>query len=398
MLRTIFSRRRPLVLVVAAAATLSLALAAGFHARGAYRYLNVFQEVWGLTRANYVDRVDEDALLVGAYRGMLSSLDASSAWLDTDERKLLRQAPGPARAGMQVLLSGGIPVVVRVDPGGPAAGAGLERGDQIWRIDGRPTRQLAWPILDRMLRGEPGRVVELVILDASNYKRSELSLTLAEPRDDGFLIEVQPGTPSIALLRLTDADRVATGVLATALAGLRDTAPGAALLVDLRGQVGLEADMVTSLAPVLLPRGDVLSLADRQGKNERIRVDVGPSPWDGALYVLVDGGTAGAAEALAAVARERGSAVLCGRKTYGLAGVPEVISLTHGGTILLSTREMRTPSGMRWAPDGLEPDKVLAPRPALEDEEDAPRDRLLAAALEWIRSGASLADADRPAA
>ena len=111
--------KRIAVLVAAGGISLSLAFAASLNS--SYRYLNVFQEVWGLTRSNYVESVDENALLDGAFRGMTGALDGGSAYLAPGEEKILSSGPGPGRPGMETLPSGGAAVIVRVDPAGPAA-------------------------------------------------------------------------------------------------------------------------------------------------------------------------------------------------------------------------------------------------------------------------------------
>ncbi len=382
-------------LAIAGVATVSLALAAGYHARGAYKYLTVFQEVWGLTQANYVESVDPATLLEGAYRGMLSSLDAASAYLDEQEVRALSAPVGPADAGMSLLLSGGIPVVVGVTEDGPAHAAGLRRGDQIWRLGGRPMRQTALPVIERLMSGEAGQVLELVVLDASTYKLREVEVTLAAPAKPGFRLEVEEGP--ILRLRIDDPRRVDVVALGEAVRRSVVAHPGAPLLVDLRGTVGVETGEVTRLAGTLLPGGPLLKLVPKGGPGEVVSARPGEAAsFNGRLYVLVDGGTAGTGEAIAAIAREASGAVLCGRKTYGLAGVPELIELTHGGSILLTTREMRTVAGASWSEDGLEPDKILTPQPAISSEDGEETDRMLLAALEWIRSGGALEE--RPAA
>jgi carboxyl-terminal processing protease len=382
------------VWLAALAATVSLALAAGFHSRGAYRFINVFQEVWGLTQANYVEKVDEAELLEGAYRGMLTSLDAASSYLSDRELELIESEPGPAGAGMDVLLSGGVPVVVRVDPQGPAAEAGLHRGDQIWRIDGEPTRQTAWPVLDRMLRGPADREMELVILDSRTFKLRELALSLAEPVDPGFRLEAPQG--QVLWLTLDEPELVAPSALASALAAESTKHPGAPLVVDLRGQVGVDPRVAARLGAALFAGRPSLRLVSRSGSEEVVAGDAPQPGFPGRIYGLIDGGTAGSAEALAATIKDLGG-LLCGRRTYGLAGVPEVIALTHGGTILLTTREMRGPAGTGWAGDGLEPDKILGIEPRADASADPGADRLRDAALEWILEGAPL-DEERPAA
>ncbi|MDQ7006935.1 MAG: S41 family peptidase [Acidobacteriota bacterium] len=362
----------------------SLALAAGFHQRGAYRYLSVFQEVWSLTVANYVEPVDQARLLDGAYRGMLASLDSASGYLSPGDEQRIAAPPGKARAGLQVLQSGGIPVVVRVDPGSPAEAAGLSRGDQIWRIDGRPTRTLPWSLLTRLLSGDEGQTLELEILDGSTFKLQEVSLALSASTAPPA-VELERLDGGVIHLRLHDLDRVDPVRDGGLLARTLEAHPGAPLLVDLRGVVAVDPALVQRFGGWLLPAGASLKLVGRSGADQRIVAGAAPVvDLPEALFVLTDSSTAGVGEALAALLVETRRARSCGRKTYGLAGVPELIRLQAGGSVLLTTQEMRTPGGTAWSGEGIEPERVL-PLPVGEDEAGA--DPLLDAARRWILSG-----------
>jgi C-terminal processing protease CtpA/Prc len=137
-----------------------------------------------------------------------------------------------------------------------------------------------------------------------------------------------------------------------------------------------------------------VKLASRGGAEEVVRApDLPRAELPAKLFVLVDGTTAGTGEAVAALLQERANGVLIGRPTYGLAGLPELIPLSGGGHVLLSTRQMRSPSGTSWAEKGLEPAKILSPGQQVAKAADP----LLETALRWILEGAPMAAA-RPAA
>lgn len=386
-------RARVLVSVALGVASLSLVLAASLQSRAAYRYLDVFQQVWTLTRANYVEPVDESTLLDGAFRGMLTSLDGASAFLAPGEEKLLASPPGAGRPGFETLPSGGGPIVVRVDPDGPAARAGLEVGDQIWKAGGKPLRQMAWPQVKRKLSGAPGGKLDLTILEGRSAKLKDVTVDLELLRGPGYTL--QRKGPALHL-RIQDPDAVDARALARDLGQRLAAERGASLLVDLRGTVGLDVDGFARVAGALVPAGPALRIVPRTGEEQSVAaIDARPPalPRNGTTYVLVDGTTAGTGEALAQSLREKVGATLCGRSTYGLGSLPEVIPLSKGGSLLLTTREMRSPGGATWSDKGLEPDKILAPQysRAAEDKSDL----LLDEALRWIDAGAKL---DRPAA
>ncbi|NJN64913.1 MAG: PDZ domain-containing protein, partial [Acidobacteria bacterium] len=211
--------------------TISLVLAAGLPGRQAYRFLSVFHEVWNLTRANYVEPVSEESLLDGAYRGMLASLDAASAYLPPGEETGILEPSGPGRTGLEVLPSGGVPIVVRVDPDTPADRAGIQPGDQIWRIGGSSARQLSWPQLRRRMTGQAGAALDLSVLDGRTFRVRTVSLALEVPKDPGFTIDRVPG--GVAHLRLRSLERVDPNVLASRLkTGLAEGGAASSLLVD----------------------------------------------------------------------------------------------------------------------------------------------------------------------
>ncbi len=386
------TRRRLLFGAAALAAVVTLALAAGLPGRGSYRYLNVFQEVWGLTRANYVEPVNEAELLEGAYRGMLASVDAVSSYLEPGEEKLLAEAEPAGVLGIELLPAGGIPVVIRVEPGSTAEKQGIGIGDQIWKVGGKSTRLVAWPVLRRMVRGTPGETVALEVLDAKKFDMNTRTLTFEPSAGKGFQLARLEG-PVIAL-HLADPSRVAADALRTELAAARAADPAAPLLVDLRGAAGLAPRDLVRLAGILLPGGNLLRITSRGGADEVISApDLPRVEPPGRLFVLVDGTTAGTGEALAALLKEQSNGVLIGRPTYGLAGLPELIPVSNGGHVLLSTRQMQTPSGTTWSEKGLEPNKILTPGQQVAKAADP----LLETALRWIREGAPTA-AVRPAA
>jgi carboxyl-terminal processing protease len=360
----------------------TLALAAGMQRGEAYRYLKVFQEVWSLTEASYVEPVDEGELLEGAYRGMLASVDAATGYLSDDDAALMEQPPGPAGVGMELLPSGGMFVVVRIDPGGPAAEAGLERGDQIWQVDGRSVRGVPWPVVHRWVRGPEGRSLELTVLDGRHFELRDVTVELALPASPGHRVEARG---DVLHVRIGDLGRLDPDRLRADLS--QASGSGKPVLLDLRGSMSVSPAHVTRLAGLLVPGGTLLELEDADGKRRSVKAPSGAPVLEGSrTFVLVDSSTAGMAEALAGLIRERGGARLCGRPTYGLAGLPTKIELSSGVHVLLTTELAHLPGGSSWAEDGLEPDHELEAVRAGRDDDGDP---MLEAALEWIRSGAA---------
>lgn len=377
--------RHPFVLVPLILISVSLLFAATVQNRAAYRFINVFQEVWARTVSSYVEPVNESDLLEGAFRGMVSSLDAASAYLAPGEEKILANPPGPGRPGLEVLVSSGGPVIVRIDPGGPAEQAKLQVFDQIWKVGGKSARQLSWPVAKRILSGPVGGKLDLVVLDGRTFKFREVSVSLESPRGPGFKIRRQD---QVLYLQILDVEFLDTVALNRELAEKLAEAPRLPLLIDLRGVVGLDPPLLSKLAGVFTPPGPAFELVQRDGTKEVLLSPAGKRLNPAALFVLADGTTAGVGEALAASLKESAGARIIGRTTYGLGGVPELIRLSKGGHLLLTTREMRTPGGLHWSDKGLEPDKILTP--PVQRQQSEKNDVLLEEAIRWIKAGAVL--------
>jgi len=159
-------------------ALLGFLLGAGLPKDSIYRYLNVFAEVYSLVRGNYVDPPDEDNLLDGAYRGMVGGLDLFSGYLSKEEFQKIKGDPvgGPAETGIEVLRVPGGALIVSIAPGSAAEKFGIRPTDQIWSIEGVPTRQMAFVQLRRAQRGAEDSVVRMLIYHPKTQKREDLRI------------------------------------------------------------------------------------------------------------------------------------------------------------------------------------------------------------------------------
>ncbi len=390
------SRSRAVALVVLLASSITIAaFAAGPRDGKTYSYLQVFREVLGLTKQNYVEPTDDAMLLEGAFRGMVASLDVASAYLAPGEEKELQTLPGPGRTGMEVLPAGGVAVVVRVDPGSPADKAGLKLGDQIWRIGEKPARQLAWPQLRHRLSGAVGAPLKLTILNGDTFKLEDKTIMLAARTGKGFALESK--TDGVVYLRVMDLEQLDASALRRELATMVGQHSQEPWLIDLRGVVGLDPQILVPLAGVLYDGGALLTLNPRQGETQKIEAPAAQRAGLPKLSVLIDGSTAGTGEALAILLKEKTGATLYGRQSFGLGSTPELIPLSSGGSLLLTTREMKTASGYSWAGKGIDPDKIVTPGGARIDDDAVGGDPLLDETIRLLRSPIAASQA-KPAA
>lgn len=323
-----------------------------------YGQVVLFSEILSLVSDNYVDPVETGSLLDGAYEGMLSGLDARGAFLTAEEVAEWRGGArgGTADPGVSVLKGYGALQIVAVAPDSPASDAGLMAGDQIRRVDDRETARLSLDQSLRLVRGEPGTTVKFdVIRLRDGFKREVVELERVAASGPAYDVEVRDG---IALLTVRSLPRVDPGELASELDDIR-TRGVERLLVDLRNLAGGSpvdvAGFVGAFAPSLQYR-----LRDRAGEVVEAVDAVGSgTAWQGELAVLVNGATAGAAEAVALGLRTGRLARVFGEATYGLGTEVELFELPDGSGLLLSSRIWELGSGEAWNEDGIEPDEVV---------------------------------------
>lgn len=352
------------VLLIASGVVVVVLLGGGFALRvgaaeSSFRQPARFAEILSLVMENYVDEVPMDGLLEGAYEGMLGGLDPNGAFLTPDEvAEWQRGAPAAkAEPGIGVLRVGRSLQVISVVPGSPAAEAGIEVGDQIRGIGGRLVRDVSLQQARRLLVGAPGSSVTLeTYRPHDNFRRQEVEIVRALPQGRAYELKVVRGT---AVLTLRDWGRVSLEELNEELDDVRSRGVER-LLLDLRDIADGDPRQIAGAAGLFADTGTLLRLRDRSGRQiEAVEGVQGALKWSGSLSVLVNGATAGAAEALAAIAREMGGAKVYGESTYGLGAEPRLYQLEGGYGLLVSARLWETASGSRWNVDGVSPDEVV---------------------------------------
>jgi carboxyl-terminal processing protease len=354
-----------------------------------YKYLSIFSEVFSLVRSSYVDAADPDALLGGALEGVTDALDPFSnlvpaAALADYERT---QRLAVARSGLLLARDRGIAFVAAVEPGSPAATAGFERGDVLAQVDGEETRGLPLWRVEEKLAADPGRPVSFRLLRQG--ETHDLAFTPAEFSPPPPGLREERGVAILELARLGD-DSAA--LLRPLLAQLTERGVGK-LLVDLReaGTGDIEAAYAVG---ALFARGPLGVLDARGTVRRQFHSDVEPL-WRGELAVLVDAGTLGAAEVLAAILRDGAGARLVGTETFGWAGERTFLELSGGARLHLTTAFFAGPNGQPLS-KGLEPDVAVDEFSRTFGERERPlRELILERGLELLQTGTA---AERAAA
>jgi carboxyl-terminal processing protease len=318
-------------------------------------------EVLERVQREYVDEVKNPALINDALRGLVGGLDPYSSYLDAEEYADLRVSTAGTYAGIGIEVSTADHAlrVVRPFRDSPAAVAGIQSGDMISAIDGMPVGSDLDAAMARM-RGPRGSTVRLAVTRAGSALPLEFTVERAQ-------VDVH----SVAMLRLDGGyiyARIATFSDTTALdfaAGLtrmrRDLgARPRGLIVDLRNNPGGVLESAVEVADQLLEEGVIVS-AD--GRTPAARFSMSATPGEllpgVPVVVLVDGGTASAAEILAGALQDHHRAMLLGRRTFGKGSVQTVMPLASGRAIKLTTSRYFTPSGRSINGRGIDPDETL---------------------------------------
>jgi len=350
-------------------------------------------EVMDHVQREYVDPVDQRVLVDAAIRGVMAELDPHSAFLGSREYRDIRLSTSGRYTGVGVEIGVDADHVVVVTPleGGPAEAAGLQPGDVIFSIDGFGVGSQDLEDTIRRMRGAQGSEVVLGIRRPGAEDPFSVVLTRREIEFrsvHGRILD--NGAGYVRLSQFTDGT---AADLVEVIATLRQQAGGSlpGLVLDLRNNPGGVLDAAMEVADAFLEQGLIISA---EGRADEARFLAEATPGDvlsGApLCLLVNSGSASAAEIVAAALQDHGRAVVVGETTFGKGSVQSIVPLSDGRAIKLTTSRYFTPLGRSIHGSGITPDVLIA-APG-----DASGDPQLDGALEALRPQAVPADSRRP--
>jgi carboxyl-terminal processing protease len=321
----------------------------------AYVPLSIFSKALQLVRQDYVDegKVSYSALITAALKGMLSSLDPHSQFLEPRDYKAIQDDTQSRFSGVGLVLTQkeGRLVVVSVMEGSPGLKAGILPGDQIFKVGGQLTEKMSANEGANLLRGESGDVVRLVIYRPSTKETREIevqreSIKVTTVRDARLVSGESAGETKIGYVRITQFNTTTAAELSAALDDLEKRGMQA-LVLDLRGNPGGLLEAAIEVAAQFLPAGSqVVSTEGRVASQSRVYRtpdNVQPRPAY-PMAVLANGGSASAAEILAGALKDLRRAIVVGETTFGKGSVQSVIPLQDGAAIRLTTAKYYTPS------------------------------------------------------
>jgi len=319
-------------------------------------------EVLERVKRDYVNPVDDHQLLQAAIRGMVSSLDPYSAYLDGEEYDDVKISASGEYSGVGIEISIEDEQVVVIAPfdGSPAAKAGIHSGDVIVTIDGVPVNSSALNDTIGRMRGAEGTLVKIGIMRDGNPE--PLLFTLKRSKVELHSVRAELLEPGLGYARISEFSDTTGEDLNAAIKDLRKR-NGAALkglVLDLRDNPGGVLDAAVAVSDLFLESGVIVTA---KGRTPDSKFEMDATPGDvlnGApIIVLVNGGSASAAEIVAGALKDQHRAKLMGRTTFGKGSVQTIIPLAGDRAVKLTTSLYYTPSGVSINHRGIAPDIEL---------------------------------------
>ena len=345
--------------------------ALGANNAGTYGQLSLFSEAFERVRANYVRPVQDNELINAAIEGMVSHLDPHSSYMDAKSFADMQiQTKGEfGGVGIEVTMEDGLVKVISPIDDTPAAKAGLKPGDYIAAIDGGAIQGLVLNDAIDKMRGPAGTKVTLTILRNGDKKPFDVTLTRAVIHVDSVKWHREG---DIGYIRLTAFNEQTADGLERAVRDLKKQI-GPSLkgyVLDLRNNPGGLLDQAIEVSDDFLNSGEIVSTRGRHPDDTQ-RADAKPGDiTDGKrIVVLINGGTASAAEIVAGALQDWKRATLIGMTSFGKGSVQTIIPLDGGGALRLTTARYYTPSGRSIQAEGIAPTIAVAQGA----EEDVPK-------------------------
>lgn len=342
-----------------------------------YQQLELFTRVLERVRKDYVDgeNLTYKDLIQGALKGMLSTLDPHSEFMDVSRFSELKEDTGGSYGGvgLQVNVKDGVLTVIAPMEDTPAFEAGILAGDQILKIDGKSTERFGMGDAIKILRGESGTKVTVSITRPSMAEPKDIVLTRRDIRvysvkDVNNRREFPVGEDRLGYVRITQFGEKTADELEDALATMeRQNIEG--LVIDLRGNPGGLLDQAVAVSEKFLPKGK--PIVSTEGRNRAADVQrraagrgkIRTYP----LVVLVNGGSASASEIVAGCLQDLERAVVIGEQSFGKGSVQNILPLNDGSALRLTTAKYYTPSHKVIHEHGITPNVVVP----MTDEDEA---------------------------
>ncbi|MBI1273709.1 MAG: PDZ domain-containing protein [Alphaproteobacteria bacterium] len=331
-----------------------------------FKQLSLFSDVLERVRADYVDPVTDEKLIESSINGMLTALDPHSAYLNKKNfQEMQTQTRGEfGGLGLEVTMEGGLVKVVSPIDGTPAANAGMQPGDLITHIDGKPVADLSLSEAVDIMRGSPGSKVTLTVRRGGLAGQPfDVAITRAVIRIQS--VRFRQEGEDVGYIRITTFNEQTQTGLDKAIDELGKTM-GKKLIgyvLDLRNNPGGLLDQAVSVSGTFLEPGiEVVSTRGRHAEdNQSFTAKGGDRAKGKPIIVLINGGSASASEIVAGALQDHRRGIVLGTKSFGKGSVQTIIPIAGSGAMRLTTARYYTPAGRSIQQLGIEPDITVQP-------------------------------------
>jgi len=327
-----------------------------------YKKLEIFTDVYSLIRANYVEEVNSDALLQGAIQGMMNVLDPHSSYMDAQMyADMLADTHGEfGGLGIEIIVKNGELIIVSPIEDTPADVAGIKPGDKIIKINGNLIRDMEPLVAVRSLRGTKGDAITISIerdgvsgLQDYTIVRDIIKITSVKSHKiyDRYgyvrITQFQDRTGADLKLHLDKLLVQGNGV-------------AAGIILDLRNNPGGLLDQAVVVADLFLDAGLIVYTEGRKATTQlSFTAQSNGIKNDYPLVVIINGGSASAAEIVAGALQDHQRAIILGEQSFGKGSVQTIISLDDKSGVRLTTARYFTPAGRSIQALGITPDIVV---------------------------------------
>lgn len=309
----------------------------------------------------YLDEIDEDKMVEGMYKGLVSSLeDPYSVYYTKDEFAALMESSSGSYCGIGAYVSQdvktGVITIVKPFEGGPAYKAGMLPGDIIYKVSGEEATGKDLSEIVSKMKGEEGTTVDLEIIRAGESE--PIKLTIERRTVEVPTISYEMLDNKVGYIQIAEFDEVTGPQFRSAITDL-DNQGMKGLVIDLRNNPGGLLDTVCDMLDRMLPEGLIVYTEDKNGTRTEEVKSTAEESFDKPLVVMINGNSASASEVFAGAIQDYGIGTILGTTSFGKGIVQSVIPLTDGSGVKVTVSKYYTPKGRNIHEIGIEPDVVV---------------------------------------
>lgn len=323
---------------------------------------SLFWDTWRLLQEKYAGKPDETKMFYGAIKGMVASLDDPyTIFMDPEEtKKFSEELSGTFDGiGAEIGMKKNIITIIAPLPDSPAEKAGLKAMNKVLKINDTVTADMTINEAVSLIRGPKGTIVTLIILRGNETETREIKITRDTIVVKSVELKFNTSTPrKIAILKISRfGEDTFDNVSAAADEILKQGAKG--IVLDLRNNPGGFLDSAVNIAGLFMPEGQIVTIKSYNNRKENYTTSGNSKLAKIPIVVLVNEGTASAAEILAGALRDDRQVKLIGEKTFGKGSVQEVENLKDNSSLKITIAEWLTPSGKNINKEGIAPDSEI---------------------------------------